>query len=125
MDGKPLPNEAEVSRILDKLKRVPVNTDGAPDTILGPIYSLLIKAPSSENHALHWFCGDARPVVVEAATFLLRLHAYTNNPRVDNWKDKMANVLHGCCNCIQCYQDIKISCRDTWVIVMNSFLSFF
>ncbi|KAF8516825.1 SEN1 N terminal-domain-containing protein [Hysterangium stoloniferum] len=114
MGGAPLPNEAEVSRILDRLKREPVNTDGAPDTVLGPVYSLLIKAPAGEDRILHWFCGSAKPVVVEAATFLLRLHAYTNNPRVDNWKDKMAGVLHGCCNCLQSYMDIKISCRETY-----------
>lgn len=111
-----LPKEAEVSRTLEKLKKEPINTNGMQDSILLPIYTLLLAVPPSDNDVLHWFCAKAKPVVVEAATFLLRLYAYTDNPRVEVWKAKLAGVLHGCCGCTQGFADAKISSRDTCAI---------
>jgi ATP-dependent RNA/DNA helicase, senataxin len=111
-----LPKEAEVSRMLEGLKREPVDTQGSQDALLAPIYTLLMSAPPNEDDILHWFCDKARPVVVEASIFLLRLHAYSANIRVDSWKAKMRGVLHGCCGCVQGYANAKVSSRDTYVV---------
>lgn len=113
--GSNLPKETEVSRTLEKLRKEPINTQGSQDAILAPIYTLLMSALPSEEGILHWFCDRARPVVVEASTFLLRLHAYSDNVRVDAWKTKLTGVLHGCCGCVQGYTSAKISSRDTCV----------
>jgi len=102
-----------VSRSLEKLRREPITTDGMQDSILGPIYSLLMNTPTGDNGTPHWFCDKARPVVVEAATFLIRLYAYSDNPRVEVWKKKLAGVLQGCCGCVQGFADAKTSSRDT------------
>lgn len=107
------PKDEEVARTLEKLKLEPITAEGGQDAVLGPIYNLLVHAPPGDDCVFHWFCKKARPVVTEAATFLLRLHAYSNSVMVEDWKRKMAGVLHGCCNCIQSYQEIKLTCRDT------------
>jgi len=108
-----LPKEVEVSRSLEKLKQEPITTDGMQDSILGPIYTLLLAVPPGDDDLLHWFCAKAKQVVVEAATFLLRLYAYTDNPRVEVWKTKLTGVLHGCCGCTQGFADAKITSRET------------
>lgn len=106
-----------MSRMLKDLKREPINTQGSQDALLAPIYTLLMSAPLNEDGNLHWFCEKARPVVVEASIFLLRLHAYSNNVRVEAWKTKMSGVLHACCGCVQGYMDAKVSSRDTCVVL--------
>lgn len=108
-----LPKEAEVTRSLDKLKREPITTDGMQDSILAPIYGLLMTVPPGDDGILHWFCNQAKPVVNEAAVFLLRLYAYAENPRVEVWKKKLAGVMHGCCGCVQSLNDAKTTSRDT------------
>lgn len=108
--------EQEVSQSLEKLRREPINADGSQDAILTPIYTYLMAVvPQGEDRVLHWFCNKSRSVVVEAAAFLLRLHAYSNNPRVDSWKNKLSKVLYGCCACVQSYTEIKVTCRNTSV----------
>ena len=99
--------------MLEKLRREPITTQGSQDAILVPIYGFLMGAPPDEDGTLHWFCHRTRPVVVEASTFLLRLHAYSDNVRVDAWKAKLAGVLHGCCGCVQGYTNVKVTSRDT------------
>ncbi|GJJ15585.1 hypothetical protein Clacol_009863 [Clathrus columnatus] len=106
--------EPEILRSLEKLKQEPINAEGSQDAILTPIYTFLMAVPPGEDRVLHWFCHKARPTVVEASTFLLRLHAYSNNSNVDAWKERLAKILHGCCACVQSYTEIKVTCRNTY-----------
>lgn len=118
--GSNLPKEAEVSRTLEILRKEPINTQGPQDALLAPIYTLLMSAPTNEDGTLHWFCDKARPVVIEASIFLLRLHAYSNNPRVETWRMRLAGVLHACCGCVQSYMNAKECSRDTCVSIYQS-----
>lgn len=108
--------EQEVSRSLTKLRQEPINADGSHDTILTPIYTYLMAVSPGEDRVLHWFCSKAKSVVTEAATFLLRLHAYSNNPKVESWKERLIKVLYGCSACVHSYTELKATCRNTSVL---------
>jgi len=103
----------DVSSLLKTLRDSPVNTEGAPDSILGPIYDYLMKSPSaSPDGRFHWFCKRAEPTTKEAATFLIRLYAY-DSPRVSDWKARFQNCLVGCLECVKGLGEVKISSRST------------
>lgn len=104
---------AHVEKLLVNLRDVPVNTEGASDSFLGPIFSYLMNVtPNSSDGVLHWFCDDAGQLTIDAATFLIRLFAY-NSPRVDAWKMKFEICLGGCSNCVKGLEEVKLSSKDT------------
>ena len=113
---KPLPNEEQISRILEKLKKEPVGVgpDGEPYMLL--VFKLLMSVIPGQDGILHWFCQKTRPVVIEAATFLLRLHAFKSDS-VNIWRGKLTGVLHGCCDCIEGYAEAKSCSKETYVRV--------
>src|ERR1700676_1003653 len=90
-----------VEKLLTRLRDVPVNTEGASDSFLGPIFAYLMKIePDPLDGVLHWFCSRAGQLTVDAATFLIRLFAY-NSPRVDAWKGRFEACLGDCCACVK------------------------
>jgi senataxin len=102
-----------VEKLLAKLHDVPVNTEGASDSFLGPIFTYLMAVPPNRSDGiLHWFCSQASQLTVDAATFLIRLFAY-NSPRVDVWKEKFELCLGGCCDCVKGLEEAKVSSKDT------------
>ncbi|KIJ54640.1 hypothetical protein M422DRAFT_220966 [Sphaerobolus stellatus SS14] len=109
---QPLPHEREISRSLEKLKTQPIATGGSGDDVMVPIYTFLMGAPPKDG-VLHWFCAKTRPVVIEAASFLLRLYAY-NSDSVVIWKGKLTEVLHGCSDCVEVYMEVKLKSRDSY-----------
>lgn len=106
------PNQADVHSLLRDLHDAPVNTDGALDAVLAPIYDHLMSAPSSSDGRFHWFCTRAEAVTREAATFLIRLFAY-NSPRVEQWKKRFESCVTGCLLCVQALGELKESSRST------------
>lgn len=120
----PLSDENTVKVQLAKLRDVP---DATPsEAILFLMFDYLIgPLPSKSTHSIpshsvsdrsrkhkHWFCSRADEVVVEAATFLLRLHAYTSS-RVDLWREELSGCLRECCDCVRELLLIKLSSRHT------------
>lgn len=103
-----------VEKILAQLRDVPVDTGGASDSYLGPIFSYLMKITSNDHSSdvPHWFCSRANQTTVEAATFLIRLFAY-DSPRVTQWKNTFEKCIGGCCECLQVLEEVKISSRAT------------
>jgi senataxin len=71
----------------------------------------LLAAQKTDNFG-HWFCHRAPTVVIEAATFLIRLHAYANE-HVERWKKDMIAVLHSCCDCGRGYENAKKKAKTT------------
>jgi senataxin len=107
----------ELEAQLKDLHDLPVGSEGDQKTLLARPFDFLVKVePSTSDGLLHWFCDKALdPLVVEAATFLLRLHAY-NSPKVKIWRDKLAQVIRGCAGCTKSLQDLKLSSRTTCVL---------
>ena len=105
----------KVKTLLASVRDAPVNTAGATDDVLGPIFSYLMRIPpSSSDNTYHWFCSRAQQPTIDAATFLLRLFAY-DSPRVDDWKRRLKACLSGCCHCIKGLGEVRTSSRKTWV----------
>ena len=107
-------DNSHVEEILAKLRDVPVDTAGASDLYLGPIFSYLMKKLSNDhsNGVPHWFCSRVNQLTVDAATFLIRLFAY-DSPRVTQWKNTFEKCMGGCCECLQGLEEVKISSRTT------------
>jgi senataxin len=110
---------AEVERIRARLAHYrdhPTDTKGVPESDLESFYNYLVKTENSQNASIHWFCSKAEdPLVTEAATFLLRLHAY-NGGRVIEWRKQLQTCLGCCCDCVRGLQENRISSRDTCVV---------
>lgn len=103
----------QFEELLKSLRDVPTNTGGANDKILGPLWGFVMKAqPHDSDKLSHWFCSRADPIIAEAAVFMIRLFAYSN-PKVDQWKEKMASLLASCPACVKGLQDAKLSSRQT------------
>lgn len=80
------------------------------------IYKFLVPEGSTSRDTSHWFCSQATPVTVEAATFLLRLHAY-NSAKVANWRKRLQACLGACPQCVKRLQELKETSRQTCVVV--------
>ncbi|KAJ7069799.1 SEN1 N terminal-domain-containing protein [Mycena amicta] len=119
----------DIQRIDDTLKELrdfPVDSSG--DDKLALLYNYLCDIPPQAGR-LHWFCRRATSTTVEAASFLLRLHAYSSEP-VLQWKGKMAACLKGCVECVAGLQRAKAASKNTYFgafpegIIHNFFASF-
>ncbi|KAG9005433.1 DEAD-box type RNA helicase [Tulasnella sp. JGI-2019a] len=106
---------AKVGLLLKDLRENPVNSkDPTVTSSLLTCSSLLysVQYPDSSSQPPHWFCPKTPTVAIEAATFLLRLHAYAS--AVD-WKDKLANVLKGCSACVSGYRLARTRSDETYL----------
>jgi senataxin len=106
---------SDVHSLLVTLRDSPIDNAGASDKVLGTIYNYLMAVPSKPpDNAIHWFCRQAAPDTVAAATFLIRLFAY-NSQLVDDWKAKLHSCLSHCSDCVQGVEQVKVSSRNTCV----------
>ncbi|KAF9013411.1 SEN1 N terminal-domain-containing protein [Cyathus striatus] len=102
-----------VERLLADLRDAPIDTSGPSDAVLGQIYTYLMDKPQTSSGEVHWFCSKADPIIVEAATFLLRLFAY-DSPQVQTWKQILDRCLSNCTRCIISFEAAKVSSRNTY-----------
>lgn len=113
---------SEVQKLLENLRDAPVGTDGLSDTTLLTIYDyLMFVTPKSGFITFHWFCNEANPTTVEAATFLLRLLAY-DQKKVDEWKTNYNLCLSRCAKCVFGLEKAKVESMDTYVLQIQEFV---
>ncbi|EJC98117.1 uncharacterized protein FOMMEDRAFT_97735 [Fomitiporia mediterranea MF3/22] len=103
----------ELEARLKQLRDVPVNTAGSQDRDMIPLHEHLMGVKPDSDGLTHWFCPRAELLTQELATFLLRLHAYTND-KVDKWRKQIIGVWRGCADCIRCMDEVKGSSRTTY-----------
>lgn len=111
-DGTKTIANNDLAKILKKLKESPIPTENCQDDFLMPILNTLMARRRADDGALHWFCKDAEEATREAATFLLRLFAYSNDV-VSKWKAKLLECLHSCPGCVQSLDRVKVTSRST------------
>ncbi len=111
------PRPDEVKKKLLELRDQPVAI--ASDDVLRLVSTYLLgslKKPESLDNVLpkfgHWFCSQAEDLVKEAATFLIRLHAY-NSSSVDIWRAQLKRVLSRCCYCVRGMHEAENMSRHT------------
>ncbi|KAI0335924.1 hypothetical protein GY45DRAFT_1316694 [Cubamyces sp. BRFM 1775] len=111
-------NHDEVKKKLAELRDAPQTLVGDEDLRLTSTY-LLGSLKKPENGAEpplihdHWFCSQAHEVTREAATFLIRLHAY-NSSSVDIWRSQLKRVITRCCYCVRGLHEAEIMSRHTY-----------
>ncbi|KAF5369282.1 hypothetical protein D9758_002689 [Tetrapyrgos nigripes] len=105
---------SNVKVLLEKLRDSPVDSEQLSDDVLAKIYDYVMK--TAETKRIHWFCTKAESTtVIEAATFLLRLFAYSDdNPKVSKWKGKLDECLNGCADCVLGLERAKTTSRETY-----------
>ena len=96
---------------LEHFRDHPPGSQDVSDADLGLLVAFLFQDISSDA-APHWFCSKADSVIVEAATFLLRLHAY-QSPRVEKWRTQIRRCVSSCAKCVQKFQEAKTTSRHT------------
>ena len=97
---------------LKNLRDFPVGVTGMRDDDIVPLYDSLMAEEKPRNGKLHWFCDEAKPIVRELAVLLTRLHAY-DQERVERWRSRLIDVLHGCTKCIDALEEAKQSSETT------------
>ncbi|KAF7346319.1 hypothetical protein MSAN_01859600 [Mycena sanguinolenta] len=103
-----------VDNQLATLRDSPVNNDGASDAVLASIFTYLMGVPPDTlDGRLHWFCARAVSTTLAAATFLIRLFAYSS-PLVEQWRTKFRACLNGCPDCVQGFEEAKITSKNTY-----------
>lgn len=103
----------DISTKLERLRDAPV-AQASNDELLS-IFRFLIQETAPNNGKVHWFCSQTQPLVLEAATFMLRLHAY-NSKNVVQWRQRLQACLGSCSPCAKRLQDIKETSRHTCVV---------
>lgn len=113
-----------IDQQLAALRDSPVDNAGASDAVLATLFTYLMGiTPSPSDGRLHWFCDRATSTTVAAATFLIRLFAYSS-PLVEEWRTKFRACLKGCPECVQGLQDAKITSKNTCVFALSVFVVF-
>ncbi|KAG7443042.1 uncharacterized protein BT62DRAFT_953934 [Guyanagaster necrorhizus] len=103
----------QVQNVLDKLRDSPVDSNNLGDNVLGPVYNYLMGV-SKDGEDIHWFCGRATTTTIAAATFLIRLFAYTS-PLVLTWKERLSVCVMRCADCACGLERAKYSSRTTYL----------
>lgn len=112
---KPPQTDTEFADVLKGLRDKAAGIEELPEALLHAILDFVMRAPKigSEHH---WFCAKAPPLLVEAATFILRLFAYRESTDVERMRERLSFVLDGCCDCVHVFQNAKWSSRLTCVV---------
>jgi senataxin len=107
---------SNVKTLLNQLRDSPVNSEELSENVLAKIYDYLMK--TTETKQVHWFCTKTESTIIEAATFMLRLFAYSDdNPKVSKWKGKLNECLNSCADCVLGLERAKVNSRETCVFV--------
>ncbi|KAK7056794.1 hypothetical protein VNI00_002511 [Paramarasmius palmivorus] len=103
---------SDIHEQLIKLRDEPAGNDKCSDQLLQQIYNYLMSE-SSTGKEIHWFCSRGNATTIEAATFLLRLFAYSS-VQVEKWKQVLQGCLVNCSGCVLELQKAKTSSRTTY-----------
>ncbi|KAJ3513039.1 hypothetical protein NLJ89_g3171 [Agrocybe chaxingu] len=103
---------SHVKKLLATFRDNPPDTSGVSDGQLQEIYLYLMNRPANSSGEVHWFCGQAGDLTNGAATFLLRLFAYSSDS-VEKWKAKLHKIVSGCSSCVEGLEKAKFESRDT------------
>ena len=111
------PPKDEVKKKLAELRDAPVAL--VPDEVLRLLSTYLLGSLSTPANPAtftptrqHWFCSQASEVTREAATFLIRLHAYNSNS-VEVWRLHLKRVLSTCGYCVRGLHEAEAMSRHT------------
>lgn len=107
----------QVQNVLDKLRDSPVDSDNLANDVLAQVYNYLMGV-SKDREDIHWFCGRATTTTVAAATFLIRLFAYTSS-LVLTWKEKLSACVMKCADCACGLERAKYSSRTTYLAAFS------
>ncbi|KAJ6477453.1 SEN1 N terminal-domain-containing protein [Mycena vitilis] len=109
-----------VDRQLATLRDSPVDNEGASDAVLASVFTYLMAvSPDASDGRLHWFCGRAISTTVAAATFLIRLFAYSSD-LVEEWRSKFRTCLNGCPECVQGLEEAKATSKTTYFAAFSA-----
>lgn len=109
---------SDIAVLLKRLHDDPSNSESVQEAELDTIYAYLQRF-SVDTSRYHWYCRQAEPLTSEAATFLLRLFAYSS-PKVELWKEWLNRCLGGCAECVFGFEKAKMGSRNTYVVVNPS-----
>ncbi|KAK0201742.1 SEN1 N terminal-domain-containing protein [Desarmillaria ectypa] len=107
----------QVQNILDKLRDSPVDSENLSNDVLARIYNYLMGV-FKDREDIHWFCGRATTTTVAAATFLIRLFAYTSS-LVLTWKERLSACVTKCADCAFGLERAKYSSRTTYLAAFS------
>ncbi|KAI0039679.1 hypothetical protein FA95DRAFT_993043 [Auriscalpium vulgare] len=108
-----------LKEFLHSLRDDPIDSCPQAEQALALLCNYLDDVPSHEpDGAQHWFCHRVDSLVVEAATFMLRLFAY-DSTRVISWKQRLKTILAGCCDCVRGLQKAKLVSRETYLAAFS------
>ncbi|OBZ71656.1 hypothetical protein A0H81_08324 [Grifola frondosa] len=121
-----LPSSSKLNEVQNKLAELRDSPMAiVPDEVLRLICNYLIGPFKKSQIASqcpqpfeHWFCAKADQLTVDAAVFLIRLHAYQNS-FVDLWKFQLTKVLSGCCDCVRGLKEAEVMSRHTYFATFN------
>ncbi|CAA7261403.1 unnamed protein product [Cyclocybe aegerita] len=120
---------SHVKKLLATFRDNPPDTSGVSDGQLQEIYLYLMNRPANSSGEVHWLCGQAGDLTNSAATFLLRLFAYSSDS-VEKWKAKLHKIVSSCSSCVEGLEKAKFESRDTFLaafpddILQQFFLTF-
>ncbi|KZV98838.1 hypothetical protein EXIGLDRAFT_763074 [Exidia glandulosa HHB12029] len=83
------------------------------------LFQFVMRVPQVGGE-YHWFCAKVPPLAVEAATFAIRMFAYTESTSLGLIKERLSIVLHGCCECMRLFQNAKRVLRTIYLSGMVS-----
>ncbi|KAK0485493.1 SEN1 N terminal-domain-containing protein [Armillaria luteobubalina] len=107
----------QLQTILDELHDSPVNSGSFVNKVLPQVYNYLMGV-SKDMEDIHWFCGRATTTTMAAATFLIRLFAYTS-PLVLTWKDRLSACVMKCADCASGLERAKYSSGTTYLAAFS------
>ncbi|PPQ66263.1 hypothetical protein CVT24_007281 [Panaeolus cyanescens] len=88
-----------VRGLLDNLYRNPEGNTVKEET-LGAIFTHLYDVKPNSAGEYHWFCSQASTLTIDAATFSIRLFAYSSEA-VTLWKARLRKCISCCASCVR------------------------
>ncbi|KAH7102537.1 SEN1 N terminal-domain-containing protein [Auriculariales sp. MPI-PUGE-AT-0066] len=107
-------SEPQFAATLEQLRDNPVGLQGIKEDTLHAVLDFVLRTDKIDGR-YHLFCNLAKPVWVEAATFILRIYAYQDSSDVKRLRARFAQVLSECRACVQAFQARKWTSRRTYL----------
>lgn len=106
-------SQKQLQELLDGLRDRPVNSEECSEATLKTIYDYIVSRPlNRSDKLLHWFCDRAGPTTIAAASFSLRLFAYSSG-EVAIWKNTFRKCVSKCPDCVRGLEVAKVESRKT------------